>query len=180
MDLLTAKVHALPGLDVIDSKSLTPCIRTNTLMERVIRDMKPVDLRNIKFFRAESYHLSAPLRLPKITRFIKVQLSKLHSQFFHPSTEMLSNLIKTVGPEHATPETRRALEAVLAKCESCQRFQTAPLCFRVSFGAGNLRFNERILIDIMYLVGDPILHIVDEGTHFSTARFVPNIQAVIL
>ena len=31
-------------------------------------------------------------------------------------------------------------------------------------------------MDIMYIKGDPILHIVDEGTHFSAAQFPPAVS----
>lgn len=46
----------------------------------------------------------------------------------------------------------------------------------MSFGAESVRFNERLLIDIMYLDGKPVLHIVDEGTHFSAARFINDVS----
>lgn len=54
---------------------------------------------------------------------------------------------------------------------------TAPLRFRVSFGAGNARFNELIFMNIMYLDGEPVLHIVKEGAHFSVAKFLSDISA---
>eukprot|EP00171_Calliarthron_tuberculosum_P004009 IDg4009t1 len=59
---------------------------------------------------------------------------------------------------------------------SCTRIKPAPTRFRVSFGAEEVRFNERILMDVMYIGMRPILHIVDEGTHFSAARFLNNIS----
>ena len=40
----------------------------------------------------------------------------------------------------------------------------------------NLRFNERILLDILYIEGRPVLQIVDEATKFSAARFLPDVS----
>lgn len=59
----------------------------------------------------------APLHMPKLTRFIPVQLNKLHHQFFHPSPDKLFNLIKRSRPERATPETLKALEEINARCD---------------------------------------------------------------
>lgn len=39
-------------------------------------------------------------------------------------------------------------------------------------------FNERISLDLMYLSGDPVLHIVDVGTNFSAARFLTSADAL--
>lgn len=177
LDVVTANVPALLGLDAMDGHCLTPCTVSNTLVKRVVKNGKPVDLWSVKLIRAHSQHLYAPLQLPNITNFTRVQLQKLHRQFFHPSPDKLFNLIKKARPEHATTETRAALEDITARCDPCQRIKQAPLRFRVSFGAEHVRFNERIIVDIMYIDGEPILHIVDEGTHFSAARFLPNVRS---
>ena len=176
MDVVDANIPALLGLDAMDENSLTPCLVTNTLVKRVAKQGKTTDLWSIKLNRAQSNHLFAPLRLPNVTRFSRVQLGKLHRQFFHPSPEKLFNLIKKARPEHATPETRDELDDITARCDPCQRMKTAPLRFRVSFGAQNMRFNKRVIIDIMYLDGAPVLHIIDESTHFSVAKFLPRIS----
>lgn len=39
-----------------------------------------------------------------------------------------------------------------------------------------MQFNEKVLLDIMYLDGDTVLHIIDEGTKFSAAQFLPSIS----
>ena len=39
-----------------------------------------------------------------------------------------------------------------------------------------MRFNELILLDIIYIEGKLILHIVDVGTRLSAARFLPDIS----
>lgn len=51
-----------------------------------------------------------------------------------------------------------------------------PTRFRVSLGAENVNFNEHLFMDVMYLDGKPVLHIVNEGIHFSAAAFLPNVS----
>ena len=36
----------------------------------------------------------------------------------------------------------------------------------------NTRFNAEAYIDFMYIEGSPVLHMVDDATHFSAAQFV--------
>jgi len=38
-------------------------------------------------------------------------------------------------------------------------------------------FNYEILVDVMYLGGKPVLHIVDSSTAFQGARFLPSLSA---
>lgn len=59
----------------------------------------------------------------------------------------------------------------LQNCGPCNRSQNAPHRFHVSFGTSEARFNEIITVVIMGLDGKKVLHVVDEGTHFSAARF---------
>lgn len=53
----------------------------------------------------------------------------------------------------------------------------ALLHFRVSMGHEDVQFNARSYIDIMYLDGKPVLHVVDESTHFSAASFLTRTTA---
>ena len=108
--------------------------------------------------------------------FTRSQLGKLHKQFFHPSAEKLFNLLKKARLEETTAEALRILQDLSKRCDPCKRIHTAPTRFRVSFGAENGRFNERVLLDIVTIDGKPVLHIVDEGTRFSAARFVPDVS----
>ena len=89
----------------------------------------------------------------------------------HPSAAKLYDLLKRARPEDTTPETLEVLEDI-SRRGPCQRIQNAPTRFKVSCGAENAQFNERVMMDVMYLDGKPVLHIVDEGTHFSAARFL--------
>lgn len=70
----------------------------------------------------------------------------------------------------------KALQQISKLCDPCQRVKNAPIRFRISFGAEHVRFNERIMIGVMYINHSPILHIVDEGTRFYAARFLGDVS----
>ena len=100
----------------------------------------------------------------------------MHRQFAHPSAGNLYSILKQAGLETVDGSTLKQLEAISAKYEPCQRIKNAPLGFRVSMGHEGVRFNARAYIDIMYLDGRAVLHIVDEAIRFSTARFLTKVS----
>lgn len=174
---MNADIPALLGMDVMDRESLTPCTVTNRLVKRVVDPQKPngyLDQWHVPLARAKSRHLFAQMDCDTPVFITRVQLSRLHRQFSHPSADKLFKLLSRARPEDATAETKRILEEISKHCDVCQRIQPAPRRFRVAMGTENIRFNERILMDIMYLDGKPVLHIIDEGTHLNAAQFIPN------
>ena len=108
--------------------------------------------------------------------FTRTQLSRLHRQFSHPSAKKLFDLIQKARPDEVTPETMENLKEITQLCDPCQRIQRAPVRFRVSLGTEDVQFNERILLNIMYIDGDPVLHIVDNGTKFNAALFLDEVS----
>ncbi len=40
-----------------------------------------------------------------------------------------------------------------------------------------MRFNYIVAVDLMYKHGTPVLHVVDEATHFMVARFMRKVSA---
>jgi len=56
-------------------------------------------------------------------------------------------------------------------CKHCQLQSKAPMRFRFSLKE-DLNFNAVIVVDIIYLEGKPVLHIVDTATSFQNARFL--------
>ena len=88
----------------------------------------------------------------------------------------LFHLLRRARPEDATPETLKLLKNISRRCAPCQRIQPAPVRFRVSFGTDNACFNERIMMDIMYINSLPVLHIVEESTRFSAAHLLPSMS----
>lgn len=60
----------------------------------------------------------------------------------------------------------------MTRCDPCQRIQNAPQHFRSSFEMPEARFNERIMVNVIKIDVRTVLHVVDEGERFSTARYV--------
>ena len=100
----------------------------------------------------------------------------MHRNFGHPSPLKLLNLLKKTGLEAVDQSTIAQLEIITARYEPCQRIKNSPLRFRVSIGHENILFNARAYMDIVYLDGRPALHVVDEATRLSAARFLPKMS----
>ena len=180
MDIVPVDVPALLGLDVLDTEQLYADNVTNRLVHREIlsKQGEPLaykDRWHVPLIR-QNGHLYAQMSFPCFTFYTAAQLEKLHRQFAHPSAGKLYNLLKRAGLEAVDAKTLERLEEIVSRCEPCQKIRNAPLRFRVLIGHENVRFNARAYIDIMYLDGRPVLHIVDEATRFSAARFLTKVS----
>ena len=92
--------------------------------------------------------------------------------FAHPSATKLYDFLKTAGTKVLTPKTLGKLEYLVSNCEPCLNIRTAAKRYSVIMGAENTRFNANLYIDFRYIEGDPVLHIVDDATHFSADQFI--------
>jgi hypothetical protein len=101
-----------------------------------------------------------------------VELRRLHRRFGHPSVERLQKLLYSAGHE----TDRLAIEQLTKFCHYCQKFGKSPGRFRFTL-RDDVNFNYNIIVDIMYISGSPLLHIVDEGTRFQAGRWLRDISA---
>ena len=169
IDIVSANIPPLLGLDVLDRENLTPDVAYNVLAKRRCierHNASPIYVEEwaIPMTRAKTRHSYVPLRVQHKKFFTRTQLQRLHRQFFHPSADKLYKLLKRSRPDETTPETKKILEDLTKRCDPCQRIHRGPTRFRVSLGTEEIRFNERVIMDIMYLDNNkPVLHIVDEG-----------------
>lgn len=178
-------IPALLGMDILGREQLTPDTAYNRLAKR--HQVKQLDGRTVyieewyvPMRRSKSRHSYVPLHIPNNTHFSRSQLHTLHRQFFYPSADKLYKLLQKARHEDTTPETKKILEDLTNRCDPCQKIRGGTTRFRVSFGAEDTKFSERILIDIMYLGNDPVLHIVDEGTRFSAATFLSSCSSEVI
>ena len=104
--------------------------------------------------------------------FTQSELVRIHKHFYHPKSERLYSLMKRGVPERTSPEVLRDLEKIENTCELCQRLSHAPHRFRVSLPEKYVVFNRIVCMDIMFLEGKPILHVLDKDTKFSAAAFL--------
>ena len=52
-----------------------------------------------------------------------------------------------------------------------------PKRFKVTIETDDLKFNHVLAVDIMYINGKTIIHVVDEATHYQAALFLRRVNA---
>ncbi|KAL3713545.1 hypothetical protein TMatcc_002248 [Talaromyces marneffei ATCC 18224] len=102
----------------------------------------------------------------------ETELRRLHRRFGHPSVEKLRKLLVRAGHDVDT----EALKHIGKFCHHCQIYGQSPGRFRFTV-RDDVSFNHSIIVDIMYINGKPVLHVVDEATRFNAARWLENISA---
>ena len=103
----------------------------------------------------------------------ETELRRLHRRFGHPSVGKLRNLLERAGHEVDT----EALEYLTKYCEQCQKNGKSPGRFKFNL-RDDVSFNLSIIVDIFYILGKPVLYIVDEGTRYHGGYWLQNISAV--
>jgi hypothetical protein len=102
----------------------------------------------------------------------EVELRRLHRRFGHPATERLYKLLQRAGHADASEHTLREIKRF---CHHCQAHDPAPRRFKFTL-KDDREFNHEILVDVMYLDGKPVLHVIDSATSFNEARFLPSLS----
>lgn len=116
-------------------------------------------------------HLQAHKKFLSSNFYPSKALYKLHQQFTYPFSGKLYHFLRKAGLQDLKPETPEHLVGLVATCEPWQRIKNAPMCFPIQMGHEAIRFYARAYIDILYLEDRPALHVVDEHTRSSAARF---------
>lgn len=111
---------------------------------------------------------------PPESQLTEVQLKQLHRRFGHPSAARLGRLLERSGRIF----NREQVEQLTRFCITCQKHGRGPTRFRFTL-KDDPRFNHSVLADIMYVEtpATPVLHVIDEATHFQAARFLPDVSA---
>lgn len=102
-----------------------------------------------------------------------MELHKLHLNLLHSSSSNLYILVRLARPKDVTPETRKILEDISRSCTTCGTHQLKRLRFRVTMPDEDLLFNRDLSMDIMYIYGVTVLHVVDVATGFGNAAALP-------
>lgn len=103
--------------------------------------------------------------------YSKASLFKLHHHFMHPSVGKLLKLLERASKNPIPAETKKALEDITRACHICQTYSSKPLTFQVRL-PDDVIFNKEVRLDLMFLDGKAVLHVLDTGTNFSAARFL--------
>src|SRR5438045_4003059 len=99
------------------------------------------------------------------------QLRQLHRRFGHPSGRRLATVLQRAGHEIEL----KAIQHLTKYCHQCQMHAKSPGRFKFILKE-DYNFNFEIIIDIIYLEGRSVLHVVDESTSFQAARFLRDIS----
>ncbi|KHJ31224.1 hypothetical protein EV44_g3699 [Erysiphe necator] len=103
----------------------------------------------------------------------EIELRRLHRRFGHPSANRLRSILERSGHDNID---KSKLETLTKFCVYCQKHGSSPGRFRFSL-KDDVNFNYTIVIDIMYIEGKEVLHIVDEATRFQAARWLDNVTS---
>lgn len=104
--------------------------------------------------------------------YTNTELEKLHRNFGHPSASALHKLLKRADISKVSLKTMESIEDIVRRCTICQKYSPAPRRFKITVGTEDLKFNHVVAVDLMFISKKPILHVVDEATHFMGAQFL--------
>ena len=167
LDVVDIDVPLLLGLDTLDKYSLY----CNNVKNQLVCE-NPKWIHNMSRKYGHLYYV-----WEYGTMYTKTELRKIHRQFYHPRPERLFELMKRAEDPEATVNTRELLEEVTAECDTCQRLSRQPGRFRVALPADDIVFNRLVCLDLMFIDGNPILHVVCKDTRFSAAVFLESESA---
>jgi hypothetical protein len=108
--------------------------------------------------------------------FANEELKRLHRSFGHPTTGALHRLLKRARPEEVSESVVRELGQIAKECTLCAERQQKPRRFKLTVGNDDTCFNSIVAVDVMYIGQQPVLHVVDEATHFAAAMFMKNVS----
>jgi hypothetical protein len=103
----------------------------------------------------------------------ETELRQLHRRFGHPAAERLYKVLARAGHDDLKHDV---IEKITKFCHQCQMHGGTPGRFRFTL-RDDVDFNYRILVDVMYIKGKPVIHAIDEATSFQAARFLHNMTA---
>lgn len=67
-----------------------------------------------------------------------------------------------------------SLERIKSGCDICYKTDGDPRRFMLRIGGDDLRFKNDVQVDIIFIQGIPVVHLVEEATHFSAEVFLCN------
>lgn len=161
VDVVDVDIPLLMGLDALDALALY----VNTVENKLKCDRRGIATPLLR------KHGHVWLEWADGVHYSTGELERLHRHFNHPQPGRLSALLRQAADPKAVPGTHEQLERLTESCDVCQRLAKAPGRFRVALPPGDVVFNRTILIDLMYLDGRSLMHVVDRDTLYSAASF---------
>ena len=132
---------------------------------------QPLVLENY-FFKYNWSSTSIPYVL-----YTEKELRTIHRSFGHPSVSSTYKLLRRASGDKLKGNIKGMLRRLSENCKICKTNAATPRRFKLTIGTDDLRFNNRIIVDTMFIEGRPVIHIVDECTHFTAASFLKSQSA---
>ena len=159
LSLADIKKHAL------DIRMLENCVVYKNSQQK----LKLINGFLVQMWNRDDNHASA--------LFTADELTKLHRSFGHPAASSLANVLRKARPAQFTAEIRNEIQRLTDEYSICEKHSRRPRRFKLTLGPDDLKFNSIVAIDFMYLSGKPVLHAVDEATHFTAALFLRSMSS---
>lgn len=167
VDVIDLNVPLLLGLDVLDAYK----IYVNNTINRLVFVNKGVSVPVVRKMGHIYYEWGAEAycTFP--------ELQRIHRHFFYARSERLYAMMQRATDEHAVPQTLQKLQDVGAAYDVCQSLAKEPSRFRVALPQEDVCFNRMLYLDLMFLEGKAVLHVVDTDTLLSGAVFMSEGQS---
>ena len=81
-------------------------------------------------------------------------------------------MIYFVVPRSGKYDLKGIIDSVSNACTRCKEFSAKPFRFRASIPDESVIYNHELALDLLWLAGKPVLHVVDVHTSFQNAIFV--------
>lgn len=101
--------------------------------------------------------------------FTRRELEKRHLSFFHPSAQKRYERRRRARPENISGDTRKGIEWIKRACNACKQYAVKPFHFRIAMPSGDIVFNPEVAIEVMWIDGKAIIHVVDVQTNYQNA-----------
>ena len=79
--------------------------------------------------------------------FARRELLNINRRFAHPSTTKLMELLKIASPEKIDDKTRKTLDDIVSRYNSCQSMAKKPLVFQITM-PDNIVLNHEVYLDL--------------------------------
>ncbi|EED18953.1 conserved hypothetical protein [Talaromyces stipitatus ATCC 10500] len=151
-------------------------VPTNTPFLLCLKDMNDLGGSNIvPIVRKWGHPWMLLNRLESVAYHLtELELCQLHRRFGHPLVQRLATVLERANHDFDAD----ILKKLTKFCHQCQMHEKSPGRFKFTLKDDH-EFNYSVIIDIMYIEGKPVLHVVDSGTAFNAARFLKDMTASI-
>lgn len=101
--------------------------------------------------------------------FKRSELWTLLIHCLQPNTNKLFNLLRRAYPNSTISSVKKVFPEIEISCEECRERSPSPLQSEAVIPSENILFNHKIAMDLMWIEGIPIIHIIDTHNGFQNA-----------